>query len=311
MSITPSPVPRPEGPAAETTGAASAPAEGRSFSWGPWIVLACLMALGLGGLFLYTRRLEDRVAGIQAKLESALNSHGEQLEQLSGRLEQGDTRDTELRGQIDVAQDRLGKTQGELQRTRQAAAELAKQQKEQKDTAQQMVGQLGQLQQEQTVTKGTVGNLTTEVGGVRTEVKTTQEQLAATRSELQRVIGDLGVQSDLIAHNRGELEELKARGERDYVEFDVRKGGRQRVGNLFVELKKTDVKRQRYTLNLTADDRTIEKKDKTVFEPVQFYQEGLRQPTEVVVNQILKDRIVGYISAPKRKEARPPMKAAS
>ena len=128
---------------------------------------------------------------------------------------------------------------------------------------------------------------------------------------LAEVVVGLGVQSDLVAHNRSELEELKARGERDYFEFDLRKGSRQRVGSVHLELKRTDIKKQRYTLNLTADDRTTEKRDKTLFEPVQFYQEGFRAPTEIVVNRIDKDRIVGYISFPKGKETRQPMGSKS
>jgi hypothetical protein len=119
------------------------------------------------------------------------------------------------------------------------------------------------------------------------------------------VVGDLGVQSDLIARNHDEIQELRLRGERDYVEFDIRKSkDPERVGSIGIALRKTDAKRQRFTINLIADDRTIEKRDRTVNEPVQFYQAGYRQTSEIVVNQIYKDRIVGYVSVPKKKEGR-------
>jgi len=100
---------------------------------------------------------------------------------------------------------------------------------------------------------------------------------------------------------------LKLRGERDYYEFDLRKTKQpQKYGaGVALQLKKTDVKRQKYTVNLLADDKTIEKKDKNTNEPVQFYQQGYRIPSEVVVNQISKDRIVGYISVPKQKASNP------
>ena len=115
---------------------------------------------------------------------------------------------------------------------------------------------------------------------VKQDVNSTKEQLASTRNDLQRVVGDLGVQSGLIAHNGQELAELKLLGERGYQEFDIRKSNQpQRVGNIAITLKKTDLKRQKFTVNLVVDDRTIEKKDKTVNEPVQFYQDGYRQPT--------------------------------
>jgi hypothetical protein len=185
-----------------------------------------------------------------------------------------------------------------LQRTRQITAQLAQQQRQ---SAEVLSSQLGQLQLEQETTKGTVGNISTDVTGVRQEVAQTKQDLASTRSELQRVVGDLGVQSDLVARNRTELAELRALGMRDYYEFDLRKTKQpQKVGDVSILLKKTDVKRQKFTFNLIADDRTIEKKDKTVNEPVQFYQDGSRQVAEIVINQIYKDRIVGYVSAPKK-----------
>ena len=109
-----------------------------------------------------------------------------------------------------------------------------------------------------------------------------------------------------MATNRNELAELRLRGERDYFEFDLRKTKQPQkyTGGVALQLKKTDVKRQKYTVDLIADDRRIEKKDKNTNEPVQFYQQGQRVPAEIVVNQILKDRIVGYISMPKVKESR-------
>jgi chromosome segregation ATPase len=272
----------------------------------------------MGGLYYHARGLSsqiDQVNGEFKKAVEAQTAQAEALQQIAGRLDQADARDAELQGQVAQTQTRLGSAQSELQRTRQqttqTTAELARQKQlaqESAQQAQQLASQLGQLQQETVATKGSVGSLTTDVAGVRGEVKSTKDDLAATRSELQRVIGDLGIQSDLVAHNRTELEELKLRGERDYVEFNLRRSDRiQRVGNVRLELKRTDPKRQKYTVNLVVDDQTIEKKDKNVYEPVQFYLEGFRAPTEIVVNKIERDRITGYISSPKKKEDRAPM----
>jgi chromosome segregation ATPase len=273
------------------------------------IALAVVMVLGMGGLFLYSRNLNDRLDVMHRSLEASLNRHGESLQQVAERLDQTDMRHAELAGEYTVTKERLGMTQSELQRARQIAADLGRQQKE---SAEQLAGRLGELQQEHSATKGNLGALSTDVTGVKGEVKTTKADLEATRSELQRVIGDMGVQSGLIARNAAELVDLRARGDRDYVEFDLRKANkRQRVGNMQLELKKTDEKRQKYTINLIADDRTIEKKDKTVFEPVQFYRVGERQATEIVIQQIFKDRIVGYISAPKRAQSTTAASSAS
>lgn len=302
MSISPTPVPRPEDQSdAEYTLPGTPVTRGNSRML--VILVAALMIVGSGALYLYNRSLSDRLDLMQRSLQASLNAHGQSLQQLTLRLDQTDTRHAELQGEFTVTKQRVGMTQSELQRARQIAADLARQQKE---SAEQLAGQLGQLQQEQATTQGSLGSLSSDVVGVKGEVKTTQQELETTRSELKRVIGDLGVQSDLIARNRGELEDLRQRGERDYVEFDLRKASkRQRVGNIQLELKRTDEKRQKYTINLIADDRTIEKKDKTVFEPVQFYRVGERQPTEIVIQQIFRDRIVGYVSAPKKLGQRP------
>jgi len=140
---------------------------------------------------------------------------------------------------------------------------------------------------------------------VREEVATTQDSLEDTRSTLSRAMGDLGVQSGLIARNHEELEELKRRGERDYFEFDLAKSKEfTRVGNVSVRLNKTDTKRNKFTLTLLSSDRVIEKKDKTLLEPVQFYTEGKGQLLELVVFAVNRNRVAGYLSVPKAELAR-------
>jgi hypothetical protein len=299
MHITPSAEPNPESQSPEKS--ETAPTTPKQPIFGlPFIVLAVVAVAGLIGLFFYNQSLSDRLDQLQQGLQTSATQNAEALEQITLRLDQTDMRHNELQGEYTVTKDRLGMTQAELQRARQIASDLAKQQQA---DAQQLASQLGQLRQEQQSTQGNLGSLSTDVVGVKGEVKTTQEELAATKSELTRVIGDLGVQSGLIAHTQADLADLRARGDRDYVQFDLTKSAkRQRFGTLQLELRGTDVKRQKYTINLIADDRTIEKKDKTVFEPVQFYRVGDRQATEIVVQQIFKDRIVGYVSSPKRAE---------
>ena len=262
-----------------------------------WISFVVLLCLSLGEGF-YSFRLERRLARMDDNFQRTLGSQGETIQQLSRSLEMARRSFADLQGEINFAKDRLGMTQVQLRRAQQSAAELSRQQNE-------AVQHLGQIQQQQAATEGTVGTLTSDLAGMKDEFSSTQQKLETTRSDLQRVIGDLGVQSDLIARNRGELDELKQRGERNYYEFDLAKSKQPyRVGDVAISLKKTDTKAQRYAINLIADDRTIEKKDKTVNEPVQFYQSGLREPSEIVVNQIFKDRIVGYLSTPKKKEGR-------
>ncbi len=149
----------------------------------------------------------------------------------------------------------------------------------------------------------TLNGIKGDVGGVRTEVAATRTELDKTISDLHRMTGDMGIMSGLIATNSTELEALKKLGERDYFEFTIVKSAPvQKIGGVQLALKKADAKRNRFTVDVVADDRRVEKKDKGLNEPVQFYTSQARQPFELVVNEIAKDKITGYISVPKVKQ---------
>jgi hypothetical protein len=140
---------------------------------------------------------------------------------------------------------------------------------------------------------------------VKTEVASTKSELEKTVANLKRVVGDVSSQGSLIATNGTELQALKALGERNYVEFRLNKTkDMQKVGDVAVILKKADMKKNRYTIELLVDDKRVEKKDKTVNEPVQFLTSRARQPYEIVVNEVKKDQIAGYLATPKVQAAR-------
>jgi chromosome segregation ATPase len=144
-----------------------------------------------------------------------------------------------------------------------------------------------------------------DVGGVKKQVASNQAELEKTIAQLKSVQGDLGVASGLIATNSNELSALKRLGERNYFEFKIgRTKDRQRVGDVTLLLKKTDPKKNKYTVEVMADDKLTEKKDKNINEPVQFYTSKAKQPYELVVNQVQKDQIVGYLATPKEQAAR-------
>lgn len=150
-----------------------------------------------------------------------------------------------------------------------------------------------------------IGEVSTEVSNVKTDVSATKSELEKTIAELKTTRGDLGVQSGLIATNASELAALKRLGERNY--FDINLGKTKapvRIGDVLLRLKKADVKKNRYTVDVVADDKKVEKKDKGVNEPVQFYTSKARQPYEIVINEVKKDQIVGYLSTPKVQVAR-------
>jgi chromosome segregation ATPase len=139
----------------------------------------------------------------------------------------------------------------------------------------------------------------TELGGAQTDIASTRSDLAATNAKLESAMGDLNVHSGLIAKNHDELEYLKHKGDRNYFEFTLNKKQRTPISTVSLELKKADPKRSRFTLNVYADDHTLEKKDRTLGEPLQFYTGRDHLLYEVVVFNVTKDEISGYLSTPK------------
>src|SRR5262249_48075582 len=110
--------------------------------------------------------------------------------------------------------------------------------------------------------------------------------------------------SDGIAKNASELANLRKKGERDYIELELRKNNKvpfQRVGDIQLALLKADPKNKKYNIAIQVDDNRLEKRDRTANEPVQFLVGRDQLRYEVVINSIDKDRIRGYLSMPKDK----------
>jgi chromosome segregation ATPase len=184
-------------------------------------------------------------------------------------------------------------------------AKLSQVQEEQAKKVTEVSTAVTAVKEDATQTKSQVGQVTTEVSTLKTDQASTKSELEKTISDLRSTRGDLGVQSGLIATNGRELSALKALGERNYVEFKLAKEKTpQKIGDIQVRLKSADPKKNRYTIELIADDKTVEKKDRTVNEPVQFLLARAVQPYELVVNEVRKDMIVGYVAAPKVQTAR-------
>jgi chromosome segregation ATPase len=182
-------------------------------------------------------------------------------------------------------------------RAEQLAKRLADEQARQN---QQVQSDLANVKQQATDTNAKIGAVSGDVTNVKTDLGSTKAELQKTIANLSKVTGDLGVQSGYIATNSKELSALKRLGERNYFEFNLGKTKQpQRVGDISLMLRKTDPKHNKYTVDVLADDKKYEKKDKNMNEPVQFYVAKARQPYELVVNQIKKNQIVGYLSTPK------------
>ena len=232
----------------------------------------------------------------QTHLQQEVTKAQDQNKILTAQLDQANTRLAELKGQMDVTSQKIGMTQAELADARSRAEAIRKQQTA---SDQKLSEKIAQAQKE---SEAQIGAVATDVTGAKKDIESTRTDLEATKSKLDRATGDMGVMSGLIAHNHDDLEELKRRGDRNYYEFTVQKAKTpQRVGPVQMSLNKTDPKKSKYTMIVLADDKAIEKKDKTAGEPVQFYVKGSARmaPYEIVVFDVGKNQITGYLATPK------------
>ncbi|MCU1335697.1 MAG: hypothetical protein JWO19_1278 [Bryobacterales bacterium] len=147
---------------------------------------------------------------------------------------------------------------------------------------------------------------------LRGQLSDQQKQLASTRDDLNKTRDDLSGAlnntrdqlSGSIARTHDELVALQKRGERNYYEFELNKSKQfQRVGPLRLSLRKADIKHKRFDVNMLVDDNQLQKKGVNLFETIWINNGDHPQPMELVVNQITKDHIQGYLSEPKYKKS--------
>ncbi len=247
-------------------------------------LLAALVALG------WCYALQSHLTATERKLAAADQKNAALVERLDGM-------NARLRATSETLGQSVGITQKQMEaRTQSLIAAQAAQRAE-----------AARLAEAQAATSKQVGAVSTDVaavktdvGGVKTDVAATKSDLETTKTQLNRVMGDAGVMSGLIATNHSELEILKHKGDRNYIEFTLQKGAKPTLlSTIKLQLKKADEKHSRYTLNVSADDRNIEKKDRNLDEPVQFYTGKDPVLYELVVNVIEKNRVSGYLSTPK------------
>jgi hypothetical protein len=246
---------------------------------GKWIILllaVLYVAVSLYAIYDYRGRLE--------KLEKGQSASTAQVTELSKRMAEAEASAETMAGQLGMTKKELARRTAELvSQQRAAESRLARQQKEQI-----------------TQVTGEVAGVKTDIGGVKTDVASTRSDLEATKARLESVKGDMGVMSGLIATTRGDLEVLKHRGDRNYYEFALDKSKTPKpVPTVSLQLKKADPKKGKFTLNVMADDRTIEKKDRNMNEPIQFYTGREHMLYELVIWTVDKNHVTGYLSTPK------------
>jgi DNA anti-recombination protein RmuC len=260
----------------------------RTYSGAFMAVVAIALLAAVGGL-IWCFTLGSRVSAQAADLAEAKQQNRE----LAAELRETDAR---LKVTTDELAKSLGLTQKELDQRAQAIVA-----REQADTARLQTAEQQTAQQVSAVSSD-VSSVKTDVGGVKTDLGKTQTDLATTISQLQQVRGDLTNTNSVIARNHDELVTLEHKGDRNYYEFTLNRGEKKPVGTVSLQLKKTDSKRSRFTLDIFADDKVYEKKDRNINEPLQFYVSNSLY--ELVVNTVGKDQVSGYLSTPKYGGAR-------
>lgn len=246
---------------------------------GKWILLiAGLLVIAGAAYGFYSTHLAIE------KLTADLTGSQAQVKELQNRMQTAEAEGETLAQQAGMTKKELVQRTAQLQAEQRAAA--ARLEKEQK----------AQI----TAVSGDIAGVKTDVGGVKTDVASTKADLEATKARLQSTVGDLGVQSGLIATTRTDLEALKHKGDRNYYEFTLLRGAKpQPVSTVSLQLKKADAKKGKFTLNVTSDDKTIEKKDRNVAEPIQFYSGRDHMLFELVIWTVDKNKATGYLSTPK------------
>src|SRR5580658_2568989 len=236
-----------------------------------------LLGLGVGWSAL------NHANSIQQSTEASVKQANDALAQ---RLAKEDDVNQALQSDLKVVTDKLNLTQGELIAAR-------KQNKNATAAVDQKVDGLATSVKAELANKanaGDVDKLNGDVTGVKSDLDAQKNNLQMARSEM----------GTLIARNHDEIDQLRRMGQRDYFEFTVsRKGGNQKVGTIQVELKDTNTKKNQYTINVLADDKSFEKKNRSVNEPIFFYTGGTRAALELVVNKVSKTTASGYLSIPK------------
>jgi chromosome segregation ATPase len=269
--------------------------------------LATGLVLALAGdayLMVRSNHLNDDVAQARLDAQTQVAKLGETTtSMLEQERQQLQAMNDEVSGKYDTANSALRRARMDAQK---ASSQLSDKIAEQEKAVGEQIGQLKDATTTATAKlNDDLGGVKTDVGTVRTDLTTTKADVEKNGADLKRAVGDMGVMSGLIATNSKDLQALRDLGDRNYFEFTLAKGEMtKKVGNLTLTLKKADPKRNRYTIAVLADDKLVEKRDKTTNEPVQLYTANSKQPYEIVVNEVKKDGVVGYLAAPKVNLAR-------
>jgi chromosome segregation ATPase len=264
-----------------------------------------IVAMLAGNIYLFTQ-IQD-LKKDSARTRDEIQGEIDKVVEASSAMSASSRRNAEhLREELDAARRQaLDAAQSAAQRAKQEAITNSNENAKKLEAQQQQIqtklsSDIGDVKQQATTANTKIESVSTEVASTKTDVANTKSELEKTKEELKSVRGDLTGTNSLVATNGKELAALRRLGERNYTEFKLIKTKEpQRVGDIALLLKKTDPKKNKFTIEVRADDKATEKKDRNINEPVQFYVAKAAQPYEIVVNNVSKDQISGYLSTPK------------
>jgi phage shock protein A len=270
-------------------------------NWKTPVLVGALVLLGASNIYQYVQldHVRTETAGDVKKMTDTLNAQVEQMRiDSSMEVKQSRRKEDELQARLAEERRAAESAVGQAKLDAQRQVESLQEKVAQEEAVQQKA--IADAKQSADTANSQVAAVSTDVGAVKSDLGNTKSQLETTIAGLKRAQGDLDSHSSLIATNSTELKALRELGERNYSEFTITKSKQfTRVADIMVELKKADPKHHRFTIAITADDATVDKKDRNINEPIQFYTKKARQPYEIVVNQVDKDKIVGYLATPK------------
>ncbi len=280
------------------------PSSGSGLSLSTAVLFGAVIALLAATVYLFIQvdRVQTDVANLEKTLQKDLSTLRESSSVTTATNRRNlDTMKDELESAKRQAAMAVGQAKIELlHRAEVLNAQVVEEQRRQ---SAQVASQISEVKEATSETAAKIGEVKTDVTGVKTDLGATKAELDKTIAELKQVRGDMGEMSGLIATNGKELNALIVKGDRNYFKFEHFKKTKapQKLGDIAILLKKTDPGKGKYSLDVIADDKKpVEKKDKGVNEPLQFYVfSKSNQPYELVVNQVGKDEISGYLATPK------------
>lgn len=256
------------------------------------IVLALVALAGVGTGWWASNYAQESRQAVNGDIQAMKQSYDKNIDAVKEGLAQANKTNAGLHDDLSSVTKRLQATQGELKKAREEAQQDL-------DEQSQKLFAMDSEVKDQLATKASsdeVKAVSGEVGGVRTDLDSTKKDLQMARSEM----------GTLIAKNHDDIETLRRLGERDYTEFTIEgKNKTQKVGGVTVELRSTNPKRNQCNLALVVNDKRTEKRNRTINEPIFFYVHGQHQPTEVVINEVEKNKVVGYLSVPRTTQQQP------